>query len=114
MEPHQMKAVTVIDAIIFSDRKKYIYLTEAMEGVLSSKDPGWVTSAPNIIVGLFETTGKLASTLRNTEFLPPACRHGEYILHLESCGSISFAKQRFWEVIKFTLALILIATFAQY
>jgi hypothetical protein len=41
------------------------------------------------MVGLFETTGKLAGISANTEFLPPHCQDGKSF----QCGITSFVKQ---------------------
>jgi hypothetical protein len=47
-------------------------LTAAMEGLESSPGWGWVTSAPNIMVGLSLTRGiLLAKASTSTVFLPP-------------------------------------------
>jgi hypothetical protein len=49
-----------------------VQLTAAMEGLLSSPGWGWVTSAPNIIVGLSVTKGMhLDTASASTVFLPP-------------------------------------------
>jgi hypothetical protein len=47
-------------------------LTAAMEGLESSPGCGWVTSAPNIMVGLSLTRGILLDKAsKSTVFLPP-------------------------------------------
>ena len=49
-----------------------VQLTAAMEGLLSSPGWGWVTSAPNMIVGLSVTRGMhLDTASARTVFLPP-------------------------------------------
>ena len=48
--------------------------TAAIEGLESSPFSGWVTSAPNIIVGMSLTNGILQLTASTrTVFLPPIC-----------------------------------------
>ena len=60
-----------------------------MDGEVSSRAAGWVTSAPNIIVGSVEKNGKLSSGLANSKFLPPNYRESEYI-------STNVAQQILW------------------
>jgi hypothetical protein len=55
---------------------------------------------------LVETTGKFFRTSSNTEFLPPTCQDGEYSVEQQVFETLDEAKLRF------TLALILIAIFA--
>lgn len=48
--------------------------TAAIEGLVSSPFSGWVTSAPNIMVGMSLTNGILQLIAsRRTVFLPPIC-----------------------------------------
>ena len=48
--------------------------TAAIEGLESSPFSGWVTSAPNIMVGMSLTNGILQLIAsRRTVFLPPIC-----------------------------------------
>lgn len=86
-----------------------------MDGAVSSRALGWVTSAPKIIVGFFQTTGRLTGRSANTEFLPPHCEDRKWFQR----GIKSFFiyicvnKLSFTIEIEFTLALILRATFAR-
>jgi hypothetical protein len=68
----------IYDTIPTVNRKE---LTEAMEGAVSSRAAGWVTSAPNIIVGSIVTPGKLSLGLANSKFLPPNCKEWIHLYH---------------------------------
>lgn len=55
-------------------------LTAAIDGLESSPDSGWVTSAPKIIVGMSLTKGILqVKASKSTVFLPPIYRKMNYI-----------------------------------
>jgi len=63
--------------------------TAAIEGLESSPFSGWVTSAPNIIVGMSLTNGILQLTASTrTVFLPPICIKKRSNDHYLVVGSI--------------------------
>lgn len=66
------KKIIVKDLRTGSQVLNIFQLTAAIEGLLSSPGWGWVTSAPNMIVGLSVTRGiRLDNASTRTVFLPP-------------------------------------------
>jgi hypothetical protein len=73
---------------MISHKKCFIaQLTAAMEGLLSSPGCGWVTSAPNMMVGLSVTKGmRLDTASTSTVFLPPTFERKSVGFNKKKCN----------------------------